>query len=185
MYDYENDEILDFFGGQDDIESKNIKHVDPKTFIEDPLRVYRAAQFAARFGFSIDPSTQKLARSMDLSDLPKERVFGEVQKMLLQSPKPSIGIQALDDMNVLDKHFLDYINHSLTRLKWELHYSTPNQKTPYFFNSITIDENERKEEYVFLFHIIIFIHLQNTYQHLLNYKVHLSKITLLILYHQY
>ena len=105
MYDSENDEILDFFGGQDDIKSKNIKHVDPKTFVEDPLRVYRAAQFASRFGFSIDPSTQKLARSMDLSDLPKERVFGEVQKMLLQSPKPSIGIQALDDMNVLDKHF--------------------------------------------------------------------------------
>ena len=105
MYDSENDEILDFFGGQDDIKSKNIKHVDSKTFVEDPLRVYRAAQFASRFGFSIDPSTQKLARSMDLSDLPKERVFGEVQKMLLQSPKPSVGIHALDDMNVLDKHF--------------------------------------------------------------------------------
>ena len=59
--------------------------------------------------------------------------------------------------DILDKQFLDYINHSLTRLKWELHYSTPNQKTPYFFNSITIDENERKEEYVFLFHIIISI----------------------------
>ena len=104
MYDVENDEILDFFGGQDDIKSKNIKHVSEETFVEDPLRVYRAAQFAARFDFSIDPSTQKLARSMDLSDLPKERVFGEVQKMLLKSSKPSVGIQALDDMDVLDRY---------------------------------------------------------------------------------
>ena len=59
--------------------------------------------------------------------------------------------------DILDNQFLDYINHTILSMKWDLHYSTPNQKTPYFFNSITIDENERKEEYVFLFHIIISI----------------------------
>tara|TARA_R110002020_G_scaffold284230_7_gene499818 strand:+ start:85 stop:3561 length:3477 start_codon:yes stop_codon:yes gene_type:complete len=104
MYDVKNHKVLDFFGGHDDIVAKKIKHVDDKTFVEDPLRVYRAAQFAGRFGFSIDDSTKKLAQSMDLSDLPRERVFEEMSKLLLKSPKPSVGLQALDDMGVLDKH---------------------------------------------------------------------------------
>jgi len=105
MYDYKNDKVLDFFGGIQDLEAKRIKHVSPETFVEDPLRVYRAAQFASRFDFSIDPSTQELARSMDLSEISNERVFGEFEKLLLKSPTPSTGIQALDDMGVLDTQF--------------------------------------------------------------------------------
>ena len=56
--------------------------------------------------------------------------------------------------DVLDKQFLDYINHSLLDMKWHIHASTPDQEIPLFFNTTTIDENVRKEEYVFLFHII-------------------------------
>ena len=46
--------------------------------------------------------------------------------------------------DVLDKQFLDYINQTFLSMKWELHTSISNQKTPIFFNSITIDENNRK-----------------------------------------
>ena len=56
--------------------------------------------------------------------------------------------------DVLDKQFLDYINHSLLDMKWHIHASTPDQEIPLFFNSSTIEENVRKEEYVFLFRII-------------------------------
>ena len=105
MYDVGKDKLLDFFGGEEDIKSGVIKHVDDKTFVEDPLRVYRAAQFASRFGFSIDPSTQQLAKSMDLSNLPRERLFEEFSKMFLKSSHPSIGLQALDDMGVLEREF--------------------------------------------------------------------------------
>ena len=58
--------------------------------------------------------------------------------------------------DVLDKQFLDYINHSLLSMKWIPHASTPNQEIPLFFNSSTIDEKEnvQKDEYVFLFRII-------------------------------
>ena len=59
--------------------------------------------------------------------------------------------------DVLDKQFLDYINHSLFRMEWKLHCSVSKQKTPLFFNSMTIDENVRKEEFVFLFDIIFSI----------------------------
>ena len=82
--------VLDFFGGIKDIEEKVIRHVSSKTFIEDPLRVFRACQFAARFGFYIAPQTRGLCSGMDLKSLPKERVFEELKKALLKSKKPSI-----------------------------------------------------------------------------------------------
>ena len=59
--------------------------------------------------------------------------------------------------DVLDKHFLEYINYTISLMKWELHFSSPRQKTPSFFKSLTIDENVRKEEYIFLFNIIGYI----------------------------
>ncbi len=82
--------VLDFFGGIKDIKEKVIRHVSSKTFIEDPLRVFRACQFAARFGFYIVPQTRGLCSGMDLKSLPKERVFEELKKALLKSEKPSI-----------------------------------------------------------------------------------------------
>ena len=59
--------------------------------------------------------------------------------------------------DVLDKQFLDYINYTISLMKWEIHYSTPNQKTPLFFNYITLNENIRHEDYIFLFDIIVSI----------------------------
>ncbi len=110
MYDLNSKETKDFFGGLSDIEQKTIRHVDRETFTEDGLRVYRAAQFAARFGFDVVDETMELARSMDLSFLPRERVYEEWKKML-GSGRPSIGLQALDDMGVLERYYPEL--HSL------------------------------------------------------------------------
>jgi len=105
MYNAKTGEIEDYFGGLQDLENKLLKHIDDKTFVEDALRVYRAAQFAGRFGFTIHPATQKLAATMDLSHLPPERLYEEFKKLFLKSSKPSVGIHALDDMGVIDKYF--------------------------------------------------------------------------------
>ena len=59
--------------------------------------------------------------------------------------------------DILDKQFLEYINYTISQMKWIPHASTPNQKTPLFFNSITLDQNTRHEEYLFLFRIIVSI----------------------------
>ena len=59
--------------------------------------------------------------------------------------------------DVLDKQFLDYINQTFLSMKWELHTSISNQKTPIFFNSPTIDQNVQRDEYLFLFNIIVSI----------------------------
>jgi len=93
-------EIIDPFGGRDDIKRKLLRAVSPETFVEDSLRVLRAAQFSARFGFDIEPATVQLCRSIDLTDLPAERVWGELEKILLVAQSPSVGLGWLDRLNV-------------------------------------------------------------------------------------
>ncbi|HEV3467796.1 MAG TPA: HD domain-containing protein [Pyrinomonadaceae bacterium] len=98
-------ELLDPFGGRADLEKKLLRAVAPETFVEDSLRVLRAAQLAARFEFYIEPGTAELCRSIDLTDLPAERVWGELEKILLVARRPSIGFRWLDRLGVLEKLF--------------------------------------------------------------------------------
>lgn len=105
MQDALSGEIIDPFNGRADIENKILRVVSRETFAEDSLRVLRAAQFAARFEFEIEPETVELCRSIDLTDLPKERIWGELEKLLLKSVKPSIGLQWLYDLNVVEQLF--------------------------------------------------------------------------------
>ena len=95
MQDVLNGEIIDHFGGMQDIKDKTIRHVNDKTFKEDTLRVLRAAQFAARFGFSVAPETKEIMARLNLSNLPRERINEEMKKALLKSEKPSMFFDAL------------------------------------------------------------------------------------------
>lgn len=98
-------EIVDPFQGREDIERKLIRHVSSETFAEDSLRVLRAAQFAARFEFEIAPETVEISKKIDVTDLPKERIWGELEKLLLKAQKPSIGLQWLYELGVVDQIF--------------------------------------------------------------------------------
>lgn len=98
-------ELIDPFNGQEDIKQRILRAVSPDTFVEDSLRVLRAAQFAARFEFDIEQETAALCRTMDLSDLPKERVWGEIEKLLLGARHPSIGIEWLRALRVTEQLF--------------------------------------------------------------------------------
>ncbi|MBQ7961965.1 MAG: HD domain-containing protein [Clostridia bacterium] len=99
------DEIIDHFGGKKDLKDGIIRHIDNTTFIEDPLRVLRAAQFAARFGFYIADETTELCQGIPLDNLSKERIESELCKALLKAEKPSIFFEALRKMNKLDEWF--------------------------------------------------------------------------------
>jgi tRNA nucleotidyltransferase (CCA-adding enzyme) len=98
-------EILDPFNGRADIEAKLLRAVGRETFVEDSLRVLRAAQFAARFEFTVEPETLAICRSIDLTDLPRERVWGEMEKLLLRAARPSIGLQLLYDLKAVEQLF--------------------------------------------------------------------------------
>ena len=98
-------EIIDLFHGQADIERGILRAVSFETFGEDSLRVLRAAQFAARFDFRVEPETAALCQTIDLSDLPAERVWNEIAKLLLRSRRPSIGLGWLHALGALDQLF--------------------------------------------------------------------------------
>ena len=98
-------EIIDPFQGRADIQNKLLRSVSPDTFREDSLRVLRAAQFAARFEFDIDPKTAELCRSINLDDLPSERIWGEIEKLLRRAQRPSIGLHWLRGLRVVDQLF--------------------------------------------------------------------------------
>lgn len=98
------DEIIDHFGGQKHLEERTIAVIDPHTFRDDSLRVLRAAQFAARFNFTVADSTKDLCNKMNLFDLPKERIWGEFEKLLL-SKSPQVGMKALKDLGINSKLF--------------------------------------------------------------------------------
>ena len=100
-----NGELLDPFGGRADIAARVLRAVAAETFIEDSLRVLRAAQFASRFEFQIEPETVALCRTMDLSDLPAERVWRELEKLLLRSRRPSVGLNWLRELGATEKMF--------------------------------------------------------------------------------
>ncbi len=98
-------EVLDFFGGREDIKNKILRHVSDETFAEDPLRVLRGAQFAARLEFEIAEETRELSRSVNLSALSCERVMGELEKALLKANRPSVFFTELCQMGQLSYWF--------------------------------------------------------------------------------
>lgn len=76
-------EIIDLYGGQDDLKNGIIRYVNATSFVEDALRVFRAAQFAARFDFTIADETKNLMKTIDTRFLSKERVYGELKKSIV------------------------------------------------------------------------------------------------------
>ncbi|NOT43133.1 MAG: HD domain-containing protein [Acidobacteria bacterium] len=95
-------EVLDPFDGRADLDAGRLRAVDPRTFADDSLRVLRAVQFAARFGFTLEPATAALCRRLPLDDLPAERVWGELEK-LLGATRPSIGFALALELGVVDQ----------------------------------------------------------------------------------
>ena len=97
-------EILDFYGGINDIKSRVLRLVDERSFKEDSLRVFRAVQFAARFNLQIEPKTLQIMRAMDTSDLSKERIKCELIK-LFGAKFCSVGLGALQKLGLFHKIF--------------------------------------------------------------------------------
>jgi tRNA nucleotidyltransferase (CCA-adding enzyme) len=98
-------EIIDPHGGQRDLAARVLRHTSA-AFVEDPLRVLRAFQLAARFDFSLAPETVALCRSISgtFSELPVERVWGEWEKWATKSTRPSRGLAVLEETDWL-RHF--------------------------------------------------------------------------------
>ena len=99
------DAYEDPFDGRGDLERRLLRAVDPVTFGDDSLRVLRALQFAARFELTLVPETLALCRTIPLDDLPAERVWGEIEKLLLRARRPSIGFALALELGVIERLF--------------------------------------------------------------------------------
>lgn len=98
-------EYLDPFNGRRDLADRRLRVVDPSTFGDDSLRVLRALQFAARFDLTLDDEAKQICRAIPLDDLPAERIWGEIEKLLLAADRPSIGFALALELGVVDALF--------------------------------------------------------------------------------
>lgn len=112
MYDYQKQEMIDLCGGINDIRNRIVRCVNPTTFVDDPLRILRIAQFIARFDMVVEKQTKELCCQMVeagmLNHLSIERVYDEYCKILM-SPRPSIGFEFLKDIHALPFYLEDLI----------------------------------------------------------------------------
>jgi len=104
-YDPFSGTLIDPHGGERDLRAHVLRHTSA-AFTEDPLRVLRAFQLAARFDFTLAPETVTLCRSIKNSyaELPVERIWGEWAKWAGKSQKPSRGLDVLRETEWLG-HF--------------------------------------------------------------------------------
>ncbi|MEC8148471.1 MAG: hypothetical protein VX086_07955 [Pseudomonadota bacterium] len=108
----QNGKLIDPFNGIEDLKKKLLRHVTV-AFVEDPLRVLRAARFSAKLMFSIAPETMALlsiiVQSGELASLSNERIQREFM-LSLQAPAPYRFFATLHDCGALSQVFSE-CNH--------------------------------------------------------------------------
>jgi len=95
--------LIDEFGGLEDLKAGILRATDYSLFADDSLRVLRAMQFSGRFGLSIEVQTAELCQKIDLKDLPPRRIGDEWDKLLLRSPRPSVGLEVARKLKIIEK----------------------------------------------------------------------------------
>lgn len=105
LFDARENKLLDFFNGERDLRNRTLRHTSA-AFPEDPLRVLRGMQFAARFELRAAPETVALARSIKgtCPELARERIREEWFKWAEKSSVPSLGLKFLSETEWID-HF--------------------------------------------------------------------------------
>jgi len=103
-WDVVGGKLIDPLGGRQDILSKTLQLAGPQSIHEDPLRVWRAAQFCARFEWQVSSQVEAaIAECLSaLPDLPCERVTREWEKLLTLPDRPSLALIQLDRWGVVD-----------------------------------------------------------------------------------
>jgi len=106
-----NGNIIDPYGGQQDLQNKIIRVVNPDAFSDDPLRMLRGIQFASRFGFTIEPNTMKMIRdnASRIKEIPPERILIELDKIVKKGDK-LIGVDLLKKSGLFKEIFGNDLN---------------------------------------------------------------------------
>lgn len=165
-------EIIDPFGGIEDIKNKKIKATSKK-FAEDPLRVYRVARFGAQLKFDVEINTIKLMGKLvpELNTISKERVFEELRKAL-KTEKPSIFFEILKKANALQIHFKEI--NDLIGVKYNLEADAYNH-TMEIIDKVSKQTEKLEIRYAALVHELgKGITFKEIYPH--NYEINSAKL---------
>ena len=101
--DMQTYDLIDLYGGQDDLEHKVLRSPDLSFFSQDPLRLFRVMQFVGRFEMKVDPALSAVCSVMNIGDISVERIEQEFTKLFLLSQRPSQGLLWLQEIGVLQK----------------------------------------------------------------------------------
>lgn len=140
--------IYDPMEGREDIKQRVIRLTNRRAFPEDPLRVLRAARFASVLGFSIDPDIYDISKTIDLAGLSVERVNEEFFRILLESPKPSVGLEEMFMLNALHQLFPELYRLTLSIQDSVFHPEKDRygHHTVWQHTKITVDQAKRLAE---------------------------------------
>ncbi len=100
-----SESIIDPCQGLPDLDKRELRAINADTFKDDSLRVLRAAQLSSRYRLKITDETKLLCQGTNLKDIPKERIWDEVKKLLLLSPCPSLGFGYFLELGVIEQLF--------------------------------------------------------------------------------
>ncbi|MCR4313672.1 MAG: HD domain-containing protein [Candidatus Uhrbacteria bacterium] len=116
-------EIFDAFGGIEDLRHRQLRVTDKERFVDDPLRVLRAAQFIARFGLRPDEPSLELIRATvpSMDRLSVERFATEWMKLLTKADRPSAGLHALHEFGVVERFYPELLSLQATPQEFEWH----------------------------------------------------------------
>ena len=125
--DEETDKVFDYYGGIEDLKNRVLRMIDKKSFMEDPLRVFRLARFAAQLDFDIDPDTKftcyKMAQEGMLKELSPERVWKELEKALQPGYASHRFFETLLEICALDDWFPEFKLLSMSPEQKKFHWS--------------------------------------------------------------
>src|SRR3954452_1104331 len=104
-------ELIDPHGGARDLERGLLRVLHERSFVDDPTRALRAARYAARYGFDLEPDTERLLREADLETVSRDRVEAELRKLAAE-PRARQGFALLDEWGLVsvDAEALDLID---------------------------------------------------------------------------
>lgn len=150
---FDGEKILDFYGGKLDIHAKQVKTVGmPKDrIIEDPLRIFRAARFSARYGFKIDPNFIGKARQLAdrVFDVSIERWVQELDK-LITSKDAYGGLEALHEMGVLPRVLPELYHNSSRTNPFDCSgdikaYDSPDEAWKFLLDNVSVPDSIKED----------------------------------------
>jgi len=151
--------IVDPFGGQEDLKNGVIKIVNPQAFSDDPLRMLRAVQFASRFGFKIEPETMKMIQENAgrVKEIAPERILTEFDK-IVKKCNILTGAILLNETGLLKEIFGRGLNYDFRNTRepfdkvrtmgefvYLLSKNLVNNPAEFYKNNLKGDENSYKE----------------------------------------